>query len=71
LNRLRLLWSVALQFRGGDRAIPLHPRHICQTDFNVLFKSRTIASRRSNLGEGVNVREPLTHDSEACISPLE
>jgi len=24
LNRLRLLQSIALQFRGGDRAIPLH-----------------------------------------------
>jgi len=41
---------------------PAAPRHICQTDFNAIFNSRTIASRRSNLGGGVNVREPLTHD---------
>ena len=23
MNRLRLLWSVAIQFRGGNRAVPL------------------------------------------------
>jgi len=42
-----------------------HPatlRHICQTDFDTIFNPRTIASRRSNLGEGVNVRGSLTHD---------
>jgi len=41
------------------------PRHICQTDFNAIFNSGTIASRRSNLGGGVNVRGPLTHDPGA------
>jgi len=53
------------------RKHPAAPRYICQMDFDALFKSRTIASRRSNLGGGVNVRGPLTHDSGACISPLE
>jgi len=53
------------------RKYPAAPRHICQTDFNTLFKSRTIASRHSNLGGGVNVRESLTHDSGAHISPPE
>jgi len=40
-------------------------------DFDVLFKSRTIASRHNNLGREVNVRGPLTHDFRACISPPE
>jgi len=47
------------------------PRHICWMDFDTLFKSRTIALRHSNLREGVNIREPLTHDFRAHISPLE
>jgi len=50
---------------------PAAPRHIYWMDFDTLFKSRTIASRHSNLREGVNVREPLIHDSRAHISPLE
>ena len=50
---------------------PAAPRHICQMDFDTLFKSRTIALRRSNLGRGVNVRGPLTCNSGACTSPLE
>jgi len=41
------------------------PRHICQTDFDAIFKSGTIASRHSNLGGRVNVRGPLTHNSRA------
>jgi len=40
---------------------PAVPRHIRQIDFDTLFKSGTIASRRSNLEEGVNVRGPLIH----------
>jgi len=51
-----------------------HPaalRHIHWMDFNALFKSGTIASRRSNLEEGVNVRGFLTHNSRAHISSLE
>ena len=31
-------------------------------DFDAIFNPRTIASRRSNLRGGVNVRRPLTHD---------
>ena len=41
------------------------PRHICQTDFDAIFNPGTIASRHSNLGGGVNVRGPLTHDPRA------
>jgi len=44
---------------------PAAPRHICQTDFNTIFNPGTIASRCSNLGGGVNVRESPTHDSGA------
>jgi len=47
---------------------PAAPRHIRRIDFDNLFKSRTIASRCSNLGEGVNIRGPLTRDSRACTS---
>jgi len=50
---------------------PAIPRHICQTDFDTLFKSGTITSRRSNLGERVNVRGSLTCDSGAHTSPPE
>jgi len=31
-------------------------------DFDAIFNPGTIASRRSNLREGVNVRRPLAHD---------
>jgi len=44
---------------------PTTPRHIRWTDFDAIFNPRTIASRRSNLQGGVNVRGPLTHDSGA------
>jgi len=70
-------WEVASDVKALDliaeyyRKHPAAPRHICQTDFDTLFKSGTIASRRSNLGGRVNVRGPLTHDSGACTSPLE
>jgi len=50
---------------------PAAPRHIRQTDFDTLFKPGTIASRRSNLGGGVNVREPLIRDSGAHSRALE
>jgi len=44
---------------------PATPKHICQTDFDAIFNPRTIASRCSNLGGGVNVRGSLTHDPGA------
>jgi len=47
------------------RKHPAALRYICQTDFDTLFKSGTIASRCSNLEEGVNVRRPLICDSGA------
>jgi len=53
------------------RRHPAAPRHICRMDFDILFKSGTIASRCSNLGGGVNVRGPLTRHSRACSSPPE
>jgi len=40
-------------------------------DFDTFFKSGTVASRRSNLGGGVNVRGPLTYDSRVRTSPPE
>jgi len=70
-------WEVASDVKAPDlvaeyyRRHPAAPRHICWTDFDILFKSRTIALRRSNLGEGVNVRGPLTRHSRARSSPLE
>jgi len=70
-------WEVASNVKAPDlvaeyyRKYPAVPRHIRRTDFDTLFKSRTIASRRSNLGGGVNVRGPLTHNSGTCSSPLE
>jgi len=70
-------WKVASDVKVPDlvaeyyRRYPAAPRHIRRMDFDILFKSRTIASRRSNLGEGVNVREPLTRHSGTCSSPLE
>jgi len=70
-------WKVASNVKALDlvteyyRKHPAAPRHIRQADFDALFKSRTIASRCSNLRRGVNVRGPLTHNSRACISPPE
>jgi len=64
-------WEVASDIKAPDliteyyRKHPAAPRHICQTDFDAIFNPRTIASRRSNLGGGVNVRGPLTHDPRA------
>jgi len=65
-------WEVASNVKAPDLVVeyyrkhPAVPRHIRWTDFNTLFKPGTIASRRSNLGGGVNIREPLICDSEAC-----
>jgi len=76
-SRERNFWEVASSIKVPDLVMkyyqkhPAIPRHIHWTDFDTPFKSRTIASRHSNLGRGVNVRGPLTHDSRACISPLE
>ena len=70
-------WEVASNVKVPDFVAEYywkHPatlRHICWTDFDALFKSRTIALRCSNLGGRVNVRGPLTHNSGAHISPLE
>jgi len=70
-------WAAASDVKALDlvaeyyRKHPTAPRHIRWTDFDTLFKSRTIASRRSNLGGGVNVRGPLIHDSRAHSSPPE
>jgi len=61
-------WEVASDVKAPDlvaeyyRKHPAIPRHICQIDFNAIFNPRTIALRHSNLGGGVNVRGPLTHD---------
>jgi len=70
-------WEVASDIKAPDlvaeyyRRHPAAPRHIRRTDFDILFKSGTIASRCSNLGGGVNVRGPLTRHSGARSSPLE
>ena len=64
-------WEIASNVKVPDLVAeyywkhPVAPRHIRQTDFDAIFNSRTIASRRSNLGGGVNVKGPLTHDPEA------
>ena len=64
-------WEVASDVKAPDlvaeyyRKHPAAPRHIRQTDFNAILNFGTIASRRSNLGGGVNVRGPLTHDPGA------
>jgi len=70
-------WEVASNVKAPDlvaeyyRRHPAAPRHIRRTDFDILFKSGTIALRRSNLGGGVNVRGPLTRHSGARSSPPE
>jgi len=49
-------WETASDVKALDlvaKYYQKHPaalRHICQTDFDTLFKSGTITSRRSNLG---------------------
>jgi len=64
-------WKVASDVKALDLVAeyyqkhPAAPRHIHQTDFDAIFNPRTIALRHSNLGGGVNVRGPLTHDSGA------
>jgi len=58
-------WEVASNVKALDliaeyyRKHPAAPRYIHQTDFDAIFNSGTIASRHSNLGEGINVRGPL------------
>jgi len=37
---------------------PAAPRYICWMDFDAIFNPRAIASRCSNLREGVSIREP-------------
>jgi len=64
-------WKVASDVKALDLVAEYYrkhtaaPRHIRQTDFNTIFNPGTIASRRSNLGEGVNVKGPLTHNPGA------
>ena len=64
-------WEVASDVKAPDLVVeyyrkhPAAPRHICQTDFDTIFNPGTIALRCSNLGGGVNVRRPLTHDPGA------
>jgi len=64
-------WEVASDVKAPDLITEYYqkhlaaPRHICQTHFNAIFNPGTIASRRSNLRGGVNVRGPLTHDPRA------
>jgi len=64
-------WEVASDVKAPDLVAEYYrqhlatPRHICQTDFDVIFNPGTIALRRSNLGGGVNIRGPLTHDPGA------
>jgi len=70
-------WEVASNVKTPDLVAeyyqkhPAAPRHIRRADFDTLFKSGTIASRRNNLRRRVNVRGPLTHNSRARTSPLE
>jgi len=70
-------WEVASNVKAPDLVAeyyqrhPAAPRHIRWTDFDTLFKSKTIASRRSNLEGGVNIRGPLIRDSGARSRPLE
>jgi len=70
-------WEVASDVKAPDLVVEYYrkhlaaPRHIHRTDFDTLFKPGTIASRRSNLGGGVNVRGPLICDSGACSRALE
>ena len=64
-------WEVTSDVKAPDliaeyyQKHPATPRHIRQTDFDAIFNPGTIASRRSNLGEGVNIRGPLTHNPRA------
>ena len=64
-------WEIASDIKVLDLVVKYYwkhlaaPRHIHQTDFNAIFNPGTIALRRSNLEEGVNVRGPLIHDPKA------
>jgi len=68
-------WEMASDVKAPDLVAeyywkhPATPRHIRWTDFDAIFNPGTIASRRSNLGGGVNIRGPLTHDSGAHCLP--
>ena len=68
-------WEVVSDVKAPDLVAeyyqkhPAAPRHIRQTDFDTIFNPGTIASRCSNLGGGVNVRGPLTHDLGAPLLP--
>jgi len=70
-------WEVASDVKAPDlvaeyyRRHPAALRHIRRMDFDILFKSGTIASRRSNLRGRINVRGPLTRHSRARSSPPE
>jgi len=70
-------WKVASDVKVPDLVVeyyqkhPVALRHIHRTDFNTLFKPRTIASRHSNLGGGVNVRGPLIRNSRATLQPIQ
>ena len=70
-SREHNFWEVASDVKALDLVMeyywkyPAAPRHICWTDFYATFNPRTIALRHSNLGGGVNIREPLTYDSRA------
>jgi len=61
-------WEIASDVKAPDLIVEYYwkhsaaPRHIHQTDFNAIFNSGTVASRHNNLGGGVNIRGPLTHD---------
>jgi len=64
-------WKVASDVKALDLIAeyywkhPATPRHIRQIDFDAIFNPGTIASRCSNLGGGINIRRPLTHDPRA------
>jgi len=70
-SRKHNFWEVASNVKALDLIVeyywkhPATPSHICQTNFDAIFNPRTIASRHSNLREGVNVRGSLIHDSGA------
>jgi len=76
-SREHNFWEVASDVKAPDLVTEYYrrhlaaPRHIRRTDFDTLFKSRTIASRHNNLGGGVNVRGPLICDSRARFHPPE
>jgi len=56
-------WESASEVSAPELTMEFHckypraPRHIWRTEFDSIFHSESIASRRSNLEEGVNIRE--------------